>query len=479
MTDAERLISRPPHKEEFFSELDFVYDPDSKWGDTRTGWIVNKAGVLWIHQATATIGNWIISTLNDYQGAIGKHVLINTTSTPPRMSADAGEPWTRIWNAALKILSQSPGRRKLLPELIQAVSDFPGIEKDLIEDTLRMMVSMGSGSAEISGEKTWYRLHQFVHEFYDRIDYLSSLSEELLAQSRKVDFLIHHSGTVGNFREELFRGFLRKILPGKFEVSTGFIEDSARQLDVIVWDSLNYAPLFREGEVVVVPRDSVRAVVEVKTKLETNALDQALDLLFEVTVRHPQVVPIFQGVFAFEEGYKSDKTLAERIKEFSSTRDHLYFFQAVTAVCVAQRNFIYQGNETHDKRERWPRPCLYGLSSESLGDPMTAGFIGFLMAHLDLPKAAKKTLSAMYQPVTGGFKRELLVRLFGDEWRPRLILGELQHIRTPQGASNYVERIASFYVGEIESHEVAENAPAPSKSIPQRVYITGNARTDD
>jgi hypothetical protein len=101
------------------------------------------------------------------------------------------------------------------------------------------------------------------------------------------------------------------------------------------------------------------------------------------------------------------------------------------------------------------------------------------MAHLDLPKAAKKTLSPMYQPVTGGFKRELLVRLFGGEWRPRLIHGELQHIRTPQGASNYVERIASFYVGETESHEVAENASVPSKSIPQRVYITGNARTDD
>ena len=38
------------------------------------------------------------------------------------------------------------------------------------------------------------------------------------------------------------------------------------------------------------------------------------------------------------------------------------------------------------------------------------------MAHLDLAKAAKKILSAMYQPVTGAFKRELIVRLFGDEW---------------------------------------------------------------
>ena len=58
------------------------------------------------------------------------------------------------------------------------------------------------------------------------------------------------------------RGFLRKILPGRFQVSTGFIEDCNRQLDIIVWDGTNYAPFFRENEVVVLPRTSVRAIFE-------------------------------------------------------------------------------------------------------------------------------------------------------------------------------------------------------------------------
>jgi hypothetical protein len=131
----------------------------------------------------------------------------------------------------------------------------------------------------------------------------------------------------------------------------------------------------------------------------------------------------------------------------------------------------------------------------SLGEYLVDESVGALVigqleetseAHLDLAKAAKKILSAMYQPVTGAFKRELIVRLFGDEWQPRLILGELHHIRTPQGASNYVERIASFYVGEIESHEVAENAPAPGKGITQNPATEskestelGNASPDD
>jgi hypothetical protein len=247
-------------------------------------------------------------------------------------------------------------------------------------------------------------------------------------------------------------------------VSTGFIEDCARQLDVIVWDSLNYAPLFREGEVVVVPRDSVRAVIEVKTKLDTNALDEALEILFEATARHPQVVPMFQGIFAFEEGYKSDLALAERIKEFLSTREHMYFFQAVTAVCVAQHHFVYQGNEVHAKNSgSWPRPCLDGLSSEAPGDPMTAGFVGFLMAHLDLPQAPKRTLAAMYQPVAGELKRERLVQLFDNDWQPRLNPHGLYHLSTAEGASNYVQRIASFYTGDIESSELIKNAPIPEE----------------
>jgi Domain of unknown function (DUF6602) len=235
--------------------------------------------------------DWFVSPLRDYERAIGKHVLCNVRSPLSEMTIDPA-PWIKIWDAVLKILRDSPGRRQLLPELIQAVRDIPGLEKNLIEDTLRMMASMGSGS--VSADRTWYELAELVHNDFNRKDYLSRFSEELLAQSTKVDFLIRHSGTVGSFREELFRGFLRKILPGKFQVSTGFIEDSGRQLDIIVWDSVNYAPLFRENEVVVVPRDSVRAIVEVKTKLDTNALDDALEILFEATVRHPQVVPVFK-----------------------------------------------------------------------------------------------------------------------------------------------------------------------------------------
>ncbi len=459
MTDQERLISRLPHDETFFSDREFVYDPDSDWGTTRTGLIVSKEGELWIHQAPVILGHqWIVSPLREYHRAIGKHVLCNARSGSSKIAVDPA-PWLKIQETVLLILRDSTGRRRLLPELIQTVRGNPELEKDLIEDTLRMMDSMGSGSVHVSGDKIWYGLAPLVHGFFDRIDYLSRFSDQLLAQSRQVDFLIRHSGTAGSFREELLRGFLRKVVPGKFRVSTGFIEDCARQLDIIVWDAINYAPLFRENEVVVVPRDSVRAIVEVKTKLNTNALDEALEILFEATARHPQVVPIFQGIFAFEQGYRSDMAIAQRIKEVVPTREYLYLFQTVTAVCVAGYHFVSQQHEIDvANANSWPKPCLYALSSEWPGDTMTSAFVGYLLAHLDLPIAPKRTLMEMFLPIYSKLKQERLLQLFDDEWRPRLLAGPLEHVGTPKGARNYIQRVLKFYEGAIETSDISKNA---------------------
>jgi hypothetical protein len=143
MTDHNRLISRPPHDEAFFSDGEFVYDPDSDWGATRTGWIVSKEEKLWIHQAPVILGNdWIVSPARDYQRAIGKHVLCNFRSSRLKMTVDPG-PWLKIQEAVLNILRDSPGRRSPLLELIQRIRELPEVDRNLIEDVLRMMHSMG------------------------------------------------------------------------------------------------------------------------------------------------------------------------------------------------------------------------------------------------------------------------------------------------------------------------------------------------
>ena len=119
-------------------------------------------------------------------------------------------------------------------------------------------------------------------------------------------------------------------------------------------------------------------------------------------------------------------SIAQRIKDFSSAREPLYFFQVVTAVCVARYHFIFQINELDDKNAgSWPKPHLYGLSSEWPVDPMTPAFVGYLMAHLDLPKDPKQTLTKMFRPILNELRRERLLRLFGDDWIPRWPAGDL------------------------------------------------------
>ncbi len=104
----------------------------------------------------------------------------------------------------------------------------------------------------------------------DRI-FASSFAHELQALSERIRNLISHTGSVGTYRECLLQMLLRKSLPERYHVATGFIHGCNRQLDILIYDRIDYAPWLREGDLVVVPRESVRTVIEVKTDLTVAA----------------------------------------------------------------------------------------------------------------------------------------------------------------------------------------------------------------
>lgn len=114
---------------------------------------------------------------------------------------------------------------------------------------------------------------------------LASWSEELLSATDRVHYLIgdRHQPTKGSYREALLRRLLRRVLPDRFRVSTGFIyrwnEQPTRQLDVLIWDAQKYSPLLEEGELAILSADSVAAIVEVKSILNRAELRDALALL--------------------------------------------------------------------------------------------------------------------------------------------------------------------------------------------------------
>jgi len=147
------------------------------------------------------------------------------------------------------------------------------------------------------------------------------------------------------------------------------------------------------------------------------------------------------------------------------SRKHMYLFQGVTAVCVPQFNFVFQGYLIEDhKPDKFPRPWLLGLHSEWSGDLKTAAFLSQLLDHLDLDAEVKRTQRRMFLPIVSELRTEPLLDLFGENWQPTLSASQIDKVLTPVGAREYVQRVHRFFAGDIQPAEIPiglEHPPAP------------------
>ena len=154
----------------------------------------------------------------------------------------------------------------------------------------------------------------------DLSQFSKTYSAELAGRMSRLDNLIGRSHwlTVGEYKESLLRALIAESLPRRFEVSSGFIVGSdkagakllSNQVDILIWDSHEHAPLFRSGDLVVVWPEAVRAAIEVKSTLDKPTLDEALanlDAVHQLVVRarkSSRPNP-FTAVFAFDDTRKT------------------------------------------------------------------------------------------------------------------------------------------------------------------------------
>jgi hypothetical protein len=104
-------------------------------------------------------------------------------------------------------------------------------------------------------------------------------AKKLRAEFEELKATIPHAGLKGSEGEQLIRGFLDGHLPQRFRTGSGFIIDHkdlvSKQTDVIVYDALN-CPIYRASETAgIYPADNVAAVVEVKSSLDKQRLEEA------------------------------------------------------------------------------------------------------------------------------------------------------------------------------------------------------------
>ncbi|MDL2141663.1 hypothetical protein QQY79_03955 [Flavobacterium tructae] len=300
--------------------------------------------------------------------------------------------------------------------------------QDEAEALIKLNIARGAFNFESQKGGDFIKLSEHIIEYENKKRFLQAIADEIVAKSSRIELLIQHSVTKGNYREEIFRGILKKYLPKKYEVATGFIEGCKRQCDILIYDSQNFSPLFREGDLVVLPEKAVRAVIEVKSTLDTNQLQDAMELLFEVARHRNTAAPIFKGIFAFRKDIENESTIVSNITKFYhskdsfdiNTNDILYLFETVNSICVLNEQCIITDLVDYELKDNSIRPRFYSIHSENKDlKPYCAAFFNELFSFLDVDKYAKKVNVNYFKSLDYDMKYELQGELYDSSWIPQ------------------------------------------------------------
>jgi hypothetical protein len=148
---------------------------------------------------------------------------------------------------------------------------------------------------------------------YDLMNFHRSTTNELMAARNRVRYLIPNPnwGEEGRYKEAILRNMIKKFIPQRYIVGSGFIVDdhleNSGQIDILIFDS-NYPTLVAQDDFYVVNPDGVRAVIEVKTNVQNQKLSAAVDQINKIgsfldRARESDSMP-FVGLFSFE-GYSN------------------------------------------------------------------------------------------------------------------------------------------------------------------------------
>ena len=154
------------------------------------------------------------------------------------------------------------------------------------------------------------------------IDYYASQAELMLVQYRNINQLLgltndwSHPGT---HCEVLLRDMIRKSLPLNLSADKGYIygreEGSTEpthcpEIDILIHDHLNYRPIFRLEDLVIVEADAVRGIIQVKRTLDQNQLGKGLENTLKATSHYKNHLKkrgvlrpnFFSAIVGFAEG---------------------------------------------------------------------------------------------------------------------------------------------------------------------------------
>lgn len=118
----------------------------------------------------------------------------------------------------------------------------------------------------------------------DLIEFHKSIGHELNAIKNRVRNLIGdaHWQKEGEYKEAVLKNCIKRFLPSQYSLGSGFVlikdaeeEQVTGQIDIIVYDN-SYPVLFTEGDFVILLPESIRGIIEVKTKSNLSQISNAV-----------------------------------------------------------------------------------------------------------------------------------------------------------------------------------------------------------
>ncbi|MCI0615762.1 hypothetical protein L0244_22490 [bacterium] len=232
----------------------------------------------------------------------------------------------------------------------------------------------------------------------DFLAYHRSLTNEIYSLKNRIRDLVPHWGTDGEYKEVALRNILRRHVPESTLVGRGFVVipySTSTQIDVLIVDR-DKPTLFKDGDLIFVTPDAVRAIIEVKTALEgPQAMTEALTKLAENEKRCREVKSIneiWTGLFVYEGNPSRQESLLRSIAQAYQTT-------GLPVNCVSYGKEIFvrywkSGNEV-DSDEKGPVWHSYNLK-----DVAPAYFIGNLVDSIS--SVDRETSSFAWFPILEG-----------------------------------------------------------------------------
>ena len=164
----------------------------------------------------------------------------------------------------------------------------------------------------------------------DPEEFQRSITKELDTIKNRVRNLIgnSHWEEEGRYKEAILRNVIKKFLPSNLLIGTGFVikknnsnTQISSQIDIIIYD--NTIPvLFSEGDFVITTYKNVKGIIEVKTKIKNNQLQEVIQ---KAEINGKLIGKnIFNGIFSYE--YEDDinsRNVDQAIKRAKGYINHI------------------------------------------------------------------------------------------------------------------------------------------------------------